>query len=131
MFKFLNSHITISKLFCVCMLYSFFACTKDKGALIQDPDQNSAQIDSCDTIVYTYNADVRVIINNHCASCHGASSSNGFLIYYSHLNAYALNGSLMGCIKNQGYPLMPPTGKLSDCDIKGIENWVKAGAKND
>jgi hypothetical protein len=131
MFKFIHIHLKIKRLFFIYILYSLSSCTKDKGEFIREINHDSVKIDSCDTIIYTYNQEVRSIINTNCVFCHGASSSNGFLIYYSHVNAYALNGSLVGSLKGQGHPLMPPTGKLSDCDIKGIENWVKAGAKND
>lgn len=127
MFRLLYKHRTIFILFLAFCLFFLFSCTKDIG-IKEIP--SVVVSDSCDTITYKYHLDVQTIISDHCVKCHGASSSNGILIYYSHVNAYALNGSLVRSLKGQGYPLMPPTGKLSDCEIKGIENWVKAGAAN-
>jgi hypothetical protein len=106
----------------------FGSCTKDIG---QSPQlTNNVNTEGCDTIVYTYNADIKNIITNSCAGCHSAGSPDGTLTDHLHLQAKALNGSLIGSLRGQGYTPMPLTGRLSECDIKGIENWVQAGAPN-
>ncbi len=115
--------------FLVAAVISFSSCTKDIG---KSPQLNNGEeIPGCDTVTYAYNANVKSIILNNCSGCHFAGSPDGTLTDYPHLQAKALEGSLMKSLKGkQGYALMPPTGRLSDCDVKGIENWVQAGANN-
>lgn len=105
-----------------------FSCTKDKAKTPETT--NNPQSTNCDTVIYKYNANVKSIITSNCSGCHSSGSPNGNLTDYSSLKTYALSGALIGSLKGQGYTLMPPSGKLSDCDIKGIENWVIAGANN-
>ena len=112
----------------VSQVILFSACTKDVG---QSPQLNSGVVTpGCDTVTYTYNANIKTIITNNCAGCHFAGSPDGTLTDYPHLQAKALDGGLIKSLKGQGYILMPPTGRLSECEIKGIENWVQAGAGN-
>lgn len=110
-------------IFCLFLL----ACTSDKSSA-PTPLSNAS---NCDTVRYKYNNNVKSIISSNCLGCHGTGSANGDLSTYTNVSAYALSGALMGSLKGQGYTQMPPAGKLSDCDIKGIENWVIAGANND
>lgn len=115
-------------LYYISVIFFFISCTKEVGKL--PVAQQPKAINSCDTVVYTYNANIKNIIINNCAGCHFSGSPDGMLTDYLHLQAYALNGSIMGSLKGQGYVLMPPTGKLSDCEVKGIERWILAGANN-
>ena len=108
--------------------FIMFSCTKDKAKTPETT--NNPQSTNCDTVIYKYNANVKSIITSNCSGCHSSGSPNGNLTDYSSLKTYALSGALIGSLKGQGYTLMPPSGKLSDCDIKGIENWVIAGANN-
>lgn len=104
------------------------SCTKDIG---QSPQlSKDADVPGCDTVTYAYNADVKIIITNNCAGCHFAGSPDGTLTDHPHLQAKALDGSLVKSLRGQGYAQMPPTGRLNDCDIQGIEKWVQAGAGN-
>lgn len=128
---FLSKVITPSKLilFPILMIsFLLITCTKDK---VKTPDADNANQVNCDTVRYRYNATVKTIVTNNCAGCHSTGSSNGNLTDYNTLKAYAQSGSLVGSLKGQGYTQMPPGGKLSDCDIKGIQNWVTNGANND
>lgn len=103
------------------------ACTTDKSPV----PISISNTNSCDTIRYKYANNLTTIITTNCIGCHGSGSSNGDLSTYTNVKAYALSGALVGSLKGQGFTQMPPTGKLSECDIKGIENWVIAGANND
>lgn len=106
-------------------------CTKDKGNSPKNnnSNNNSGQV-KCDTVTFAYNAKVKEIINNNCSSCHSLGSNNGFLLDHTSLKNYASTGELVGRLKGSTGSLMPPSGKLSDCDISGIENWVNKGAPN-
>jgi hypothetical protein len=105
------------------------SCTKDIG---KSPElSKDAGTPVCDTVTYTYNADVKTIITNNCSGCHFAGSPDGTLTDHPHLQAKALDGSLLKSLRGQqGYAIMPPTGRLNECDVKGIEKWVQAGATN-
>ena len=105
------------------------SCTLDKGKLMSDEDKPSNTL-VCDTNTYTYNADVKAIIDTKCIGCHASTSPYGSLASYTVIKNKALVGSLLSSLKGEGYSLMPPTGKLSDCEIQGIESWITAGAPN-
>ena len=106
----------------------FNSCTKDIG---KSPQLSmGTDTPGCDTAAYTYNADVKAIITNNCSGCHFAGSPDGTLTDHLHLQAKALDGSLLKSLRGQGYAIMPPTARLNECDIKGIENWIQAGATN-
>jgi len=85
----------------------------------------------CDTTNITFSGTVWPIINNNCTGCHSGSAPSGniSLTNYSKISAAANNGKLLGVIRHeQGYPPMPKGGgKLSNCNITQIENWVNNG----
>lgn len=121
-----KSSLVCLMLICVVTLNS---CTKDIGKSPQSGHDENRQ--SCDSVTYTYNANVKNIITTNCSGCHFAGSPDGTLTDHLHLQAKALDGSLIKSLRGQqGYAVMPPTGRLSECDIQGIEKWVQAGANN-
>ncbi len=87
----------------------------------------------CDMNNITYANTISPIIQNKCTGCHsGTSPSGGVKITnYSEVKSITDNGSLLGTINDKaGYPIMPPAGKLPDCDIQQLEQWVNDGAAN-
>jgi len=127
--KTLNLSLVLTAIVTVLTIYS---CAKEKGKTPEPEDTTNptANTPNCDTITFAYNAKVKVIINNNCSGCHNAGSPNGYLLDYNSLNAKALSGALKGSLNGTGYSVMPPSGKLSNCDIKGIENWILNGSPN-
>lgn len=115
--------------FSVSAILILSSCAKDIG---KSPElSKDTDTPGCDTVTYAYNADVKTLIINHCSGCHSAGSPDGTLTDHPHLQAKALDGSLLKSLRGQqGYALMPPTGRLNECDVKGIENWIQAGAAN-
>lgn len=100
---------------------------------INDGALNSSCESGCDTNAVTFSFIVNPIIQNNCLGCHSGSSPSGGvnLSGYTNVNTVAVNGKLLGVVKKQsGYPLMPPSGSLSDCSIRQIELWVQDGAQN-
>lgn len=91
-------------------------------------------INSCDTLNVKYSTHIEPIINTYCKGCHsGASPSAGLkLTNYTEVLYTVNEGSLLGSIKwDLGWAQMPKnSAKLSDCNIKKIELWIKAGAQN-
>ncbi|TKK67673.1 cytochrome c [Ilyomonas limi] len=88
----------------------------------------------CDTVNMTYSSDVQPILEANCYSCHGNGNVNGgvTLDSYTGVKLVADNGLLIGVITHApGYPPMPDGGgKLSDCDINKIKDWINRGASN-
>lgn len=96
--------------------------------------KNEKCVASCDTTKFLFGNDVYPIIESNCTSCHSASHASGGinLTNYNNVLAVSGNGKLIGVMNKTGnYPQMPPSGKLSDCNIKKVEKWVNAGSKND
>ena len=90
---------------------------------------------SCDTVNMTYSTDIQPILQANCYSCHGNGMIEGGITLdtYAGVKAVAENGLLIGTITHAaGYPPMPDGGgKLSECDINKIQDWINRGASND
>ena len=101
-----------------------------------DPDLSGTPLppdppdpDICDTLNITFTGSVMPIFQANCLGCH--SGSNPYygldLTNFDHLAAVVNNGSLIGSVKHaEGFYPMPKAGaKLTDCDIKIIEIWIR------
>ena len=90
---------------------------------------------TCDTVNMTYSTDVQPILQANCYSCHGNGNIEGGITLdtYASVKSVAESGELIGVITHAaGYPPMPDGGgKLSDCDINKIKDWINRGASND
>ena len=87
----------------------------------------------CDPAKFTYAETIQPLLTNNCVGCHKTSSAGGGvdLSSYALVKTQADNGMLMGTITHaSGYLPMPQGGKLSDCEIGQIENWINGGAQN-
>lgn len=114
--------------------------TSQQIALIKDWMLRGAPNDTncptpCDSSKYKFAGDIQPIINKYCKGCHNSVTASGGYSYetYAGILVPVQNGRLLGAIKHQvGYSHMPKGGnKLSDCQIKKIENWIAAGTPND
>lgn len=89
---------------------------------------------SCDTANVKYSTTVNSILSQNCFSCHsgGSPSGNISMDNYTAVKFYVDNGRLVGAIKHlSGFRAMPDGGgKLTDCQIKQIDAWIRAGALN-
>lgn len=114
------------------------AFTTDQKALIakwiNQGAKNNACVDSnCDSLNVTFSGTVMPIIQTNCAGCHSGSSPSGgiSLTGYTGVETIASTGQLMGTIKHlTGYPAMPPSGQLTDCQIAQINKWITNGKPN-
>lgn len=87
----------------------------------------------CNTSKFDYGTTIIPILETNCNGCHSGNTPSAGLNFkdYNVVKGSALNGSLMGSVKQIApYKLMPPGGKLSDCKLEQLDNWVKAGAPN-
>jgi len=85
-----------------------------------DPDPNP-------TTKVTYNADVKIIIDGNCISCHGSPTSNGApmsLITYTQVKNNV--NSIISRINSTTNP-MPQSGLLPQADRTLIQQWKDGG----
>jgi mono/diheme cytochrome c family protein len=86
---------------------------------------------------------VQDALNANCISCHGATDPKHGVNLTSYDNVMkgdnegpivnagdAAGSRLAKVIKPDGKPHMPPKGQLTDEQIKAVEDWIAAGAKN-
>jgi hypothetical protein len=89
---------------------------------------------SCDSTQFTFAAAIKPLMDAKCTGCHNPASLGGNieLSTYNGVKTVALNGKLNGSITQQpGYSPMPKNGiKLSDCEIRQVQQWISAGSLN-
>ena len=89
---------------------------------------------TCDVSNVGFASDIEPMVSTHCTGCHsGAAPSGGLQLgTYNQISAIALSGSLVDRTHRiAGDALaMPPSGRLSDCQLEKIQNWVYQGAPN-
>lgn len=104
------------------------------AAWINQGAKNTTNCDCfCDTTRFTYASVIAPIMANNCVGCHKAGSLGGNidLSGYANVRIQAANGKLLGSVTHAaGYSPMPQGGKLSDCQITQIRNWIDSGASN-
>jgi hypothetical protein len=86
----------------------------------------------CNTTDVSYSLDIVPIMTANCVSCHQAPAPSGnvLLTTYEEVKISAENGSLYGSVTGIGYPIMPQSGKMPDCNINKIDAWIQAGMPN-
>jgi hypothetical protein len=84
----------------------------------------------CSTIASAYNADIKPIITNNCATagCHVTGSAQGDFSTYNGIKTAADNGKLEQRVIHDKN--MPPSGPLPLDHRKKIKCWLEAGAHN-
>jgi uncharacterized membrane protein len=86
-------------------------------------------VTSCDTLNVSYNSSVVHIFESNCYSCHSSSTSSfGGGINLQNKNTVLVNASkIKASVSHVSPKPMPPSGKLSDCDIAKLEIWIRNG----
>ena len=114
--------------FAIVLSIGFQACASEKEEVLFPP------INACDTTGVSFSAEVKPIIDAHCLSCHSLSAATASVVLeqYSDYAPYTLTSNRLVNSIDYNDPLlkMPPPGKLPDCDIAKIRNWVSSGAPN-
>lgn len=100
----------------------------EQGAL-----NNSCVDGVCNTENMSFTTNIWPTLNNNCTSCHSGSSPSGGINIenYNDVKVLVDNSSLVNVLNNKnGAPLMPKNGKLDECSIDKIEQWINDGALN-
>ena len=121
----------------VCLLVSVFLSLSLASCESKNEEEQFGIV-VCDDSQVTLSGTIKPILQTNCYACHSVSSASTAgaginLESFPSLQNRATNGSLLGSIKHSsGYSPMPKgAGKISSCDIKLIETWIKKGANND
>ncbi|MFZ4057879.1 MAG: hypothetical protein ACOYKE_07055 [Ferruginibacter sp.] len=89
---------------------------------------------ACDSSRFTYNANIKPMMQTHCNGCHSGTAVSGggiLLDTYATLKTQVTNGKLYPSITHTGPSPMPQgSAKLSDCNIAQVRKWIAAGALN-
>ena len=89
----------------------------------------------CDPTQVAYQTNIKPIIQQTCYTCHNSANATALgsgidLENTTTLGQYVNNGAFLGSIEHSpGYVPMPDGGgKLTDCQIETIKNWINDGA---
>lgn len=88
----------------------------------------------CDTAsIISYSGIVGPMIVSNCKGCHTGSNPSGGIKLdgYNDVSAIVQSGQFEGVLRAiPPYPLMPPAGTLTECQIRQIEIWIAEGYIN-
>ncbi|NOT73494.1 MAG: hypothetical protein HOP08_01110 [Cyclobacteriaceae bacterium] len=88
---------------------------------------------SCDPAKSNFATIIQPMLLTSCVGCHNSRSLGGNidLATYANIKTQVSNGKLIGSVTQAtGFSAMPKGGKLSDCQITQLKNWIAAGALN-
>jgi hypothetical protein len=111
------------------LLVFLSSCYYDKAEELYPPG-------NCDTLTVGWNSSVKPVLQSKCYGCHNAASANvsgaGIALEpYSNLQSYLNSNAnrFLGAIEHgSGYSPMPKGGgKLSDCELLQINQWIASG----
>ena len=89
---------------------------------------------TCDTAKMSFNANIKSMMKTNCTDkgCHTSSNPNGSieLETFAGTKATVAGDKLMNALNyvSGGSKNMPPTGKISDCDLSKVQAWIKRGS---
>ncbi|MFN8348990.1 MAG: hypothetical protein U0X91_28580 [Spirosomataceae bacterium] len=112
----------------VIFLIAFFqSCINEKP---------KSDVQPCNNKIISFANDVKPILIKSCYSCHdnrnhfGGCKLEDFTDVQNWVSSGELQYSIYYDTDNIPIPKMPKGGKLSECDITVINNWVNQGAEN-
>ncbi len=118
----------------LCFSLLFTACYYDNKEDLYDYIEVEGGENECEFSDVSYSMDLKAIFDLNCNNaCHNSANQFGGVILESHgaVTSFLADGTLMGVIKHEdGFSPMPPSGKLTDCEIDKIQFWINDGAPN-
>ena len=106
----------------------FFLITIQSCSYDNKTEKYGAKV--CDSANPTYKINIEPMINQYCLGCHGSGGASGGIELHSYelVKMQAEKGILMPALKQlSNYYAMPPSGKLSPCEIGQLDNWIRNG----
>jgi len=96
---------------------------------IKNGARNDVCASACDTTgVVTYQNQISALLAANCISCHsGSGAQKGILLdTYASVKSYLDNGRLMAAVKGSTFQ-MPPSYRLSNCEMRQLQLWQANG----
>lgn len=128
MLKTTNFNMRFSILLSIAVIgFSLNSCYYDKSDKLYPST-------TCDTAKMNFTSNIKPIITNNCLNqgCHTTANASASIILdnYTGTKATIAGDKLINALKyvTGGSKNMPPSGKISDCDISKVEAWIKRGA---
>lgn len=90
--------------------------------------QNLSCTEPCDTIsTMTFADNVWPIIDLNCVSCHSGTTPDAGILLTDYCNIAQLSaaGFIKGALRGGTFVQMPPSGPLSECNIRQVELWIQ------
>lgn len=87
----------------------------------------------CDTVNVRFSVQIKNTLQANCLRCHGGTAINGGGIQLGSYDAVKLaadNGRLLNAITRSVNTMPKGAGRLSDCRIAEIRQWISKGAPN-
>ncbi|MCC6818123.1 MAG: hypothetical protein IT245_04465 [Bacteroidia bacterium] len=127
----------VSKLIYVCLSGALIlvACKAGKTKVATTtPAPVAATTNVCTNTAYTYDNDIKSIIDNNCAkTCHSASNHASGINLSTHelVKEEALKSRFMQSLKHEGWisPMPKKSPKLSDSTLNVLSCWIENGCK--
>jgi hypothetical protein len=124
-----------NKLVIICIFFVLAGCSSSdtNEGVMAPPDSTNNPPDNDDDNTppspVSWEADIRVIIQNNCTTCHSDPPRNDApmsLVTYDDVRNAVENRGLLGRINSTTSP-MPPTGRLPAATRQLIEDWADLG----
>lgn len=95
--------------------------------------ENVIVLTDCDSTQFKFSTHIQPMIVRYCAGCHTYPNASGSVELSSHTGVafVAKNGTLMNSLTHPTNWMPKGGNRLSVCQIKQFEKWIKAGAPND
>ncbi|MBP7496758.1 MAG: hypothetical protein KA792_03745 [Bacteroidales bacterium] len=124
-----NKMIKIKLILYILLLSAIVSCYYDKEEDIYKYNNDDAL--DCDLTNVTYKNTIAPIMSASCNKCHSFGNTIA-TDNYNDLKKITDDNALWGTINHlSGYSPMPKgENKISDCNIRKIEKWIKDGANN-
>jgi hypothetical protein len=124
-----KNNLTFHRLFavsCMGLIIGLSSCYYDNEEALYPVRPGTS---TCDTVNPTYAATIQPTINNNCQGCHSGSAPSADLDLSTLDNVKtAVNSkNLLNHLMGNNASLMPPSGSLSDCNIKEFDVWITNG----
>lgn len=88
---------------------------------------------SCNSSNNTYSTGIATILANNCVGCHNATLASGGIQLHNYGTAFAFASDKQSTLLNAinytagGSKNMPPSGKMGNCNLQLINQWIANG----
>ncbi len=124
-----------SGIYNIALLALLSACSLTMISCVYNSEEDLAPPSMpCNTDGITYSGDILPLLENRCFKCHADAIRLGNIVLEGYDNVKLLvdSGRLLGAVRQDpGFSPMPQNeGRLPQCDIAIIADWINEGAPN-